>query len=176
MAAMRWASAAAGLLLCIPISASIAQPLPPEVLLLGRIKAKAAENLQRLPNYTCTQTIERSHRNAKSRKFELLDTIRLEVALVEGKELFSWPGGKFEEKGIGEIVGAGGAIGNELLKELVRAKQPVRLVGRNPKAVPGVTETVTADLSDLSSKYRRSRQFNDCVSARRAQVRRQGMA
>jgi hypothetical protein len=42
-----------------------------------------------------------------------LDTLRLEVALVEGKELFSWPGaGKFEEKGIGEIVGRGGAIGN----------------------------------------------------------------
>jgi hypothetical protein len=113
MAAMRWASAAAGLLLCFLISPSDAQPLAPEILLLGRIKAKAAENLQRLPNYTCTQTIERSHRNGKSRKFEPLDTLRLEVALVEGKELFSWPGaGKFEEKGIGEIVGGGGAIGN----------------------------------------------------------------
>ena len=110
---MRWAPAFAGLLWCLPISPSIAQPLAPELLLLARIKAKAAGNLRRLPNYTCTQTIERSHRNARSRKFELLDTIRLEVALVEGKELFSWPGaGKFEEKGIGEIVGAGGAIGN----------------------------------------------------------------
>ena len=109
---MRWAPAVAGLLLCFPASPSTAQELPPEILLLARIKAKAAENLQRLPNYTCTQTIERSHRNAKARKFELLDTLRLEVALVEGKELFSWPGGTFEERGIGEIVGAGGAIGN----------------------------------------------------------------
>jgi hypothetical protein len=113
MAAMRWASAAAGLLLCFPISPSNAQELAPEILLLGRIKSKAAENLQRLPNYTCTQTIERSHRSGKARKFEPVDTLRLEVALVEGKELFSWPGaGKFEEKGIGEIVGGGGAIGN----------------------------------------------------------------
>jgi hypothetical protein len=113
MAAMRWASAAAGLLLCFPTSPTRAQPLAPEIVLLGRIKAKAAENLQRLPNYTCTQTIERAHRNGKARKFEPLDTLRLEVALVEGKELFSWPGaGKFEEKGIGEIVGGGGAIGN----------------------------------------------------------------
>jgi hypothetical protein len=113
MAAMRWAAAFAVQLLCIPISPSGAQPLAPEILLLGRIKAKAAENLQRLPNYTCTQTIERSHRNGKSHKFEPLDTLRLEVALVEGKELFSWPGaGKFEEKSIGEIVGGGGAIGN----------------------------------------------------------------
>ena len=84
---MRWAPAVAGLLLCFPASPSIAQELAPEILLLARIKAKAAENLQRLPNYTCTQTIERSHRNARARKFELLDTLRLEVALVEGKEL-----------------------------------------------------------------------------------------
>jgi len=48
------------------------------------------------------------------------------------------------------ILGAGGAIGTELLNELVRRQQPVRLVGRNPKQVQGVTETVSADLSDLT--------------------------
>ena len=48
------------------------------------------------------------------------------------------------------ILGAGGAIGTELLNELVRRRQPVRLVGRNPKQVQGVTETVSADLSDLA--------------------------
>src|ERR1700694_2080018 len=110
---MYWTKVAAGFLLCISVSPSIAQELAPEILLLARIKVRAAENLQRLPNYTCTQTIERSHRSGKARKFEPLDTLRLEVALVEGKELFSWPGaGKFEDKGIGEIVGGGGAIGN----------------------------------------------------------------
>ena len=89
------------------------KPLPAEILLLARIKARAAENLQRLPNYTCTETIERTRRLHGSRKFQPLDILRLEVALVEGKELFSWPGaGKFEERGIGEIVGHGAAIGN----------------------------------------------------------------
>lgn len=89
------------------------QPLSPEVLLLSRIKAKAAENLQRLPNYTCLQTIDRARRSPHGRRFEALDTLRLEVALVGGKELFSWPGaGRFEERGIGEIVGPGAAIGN----------------------------------------------------------------
>ncbi len=123
MTAVRWAPAAAGLWLCLPICLSSAQSLgsenaalqalSPDVLLLARIKAKAAENLQRLPNYTCTQTNERSRRRGKARKFEPVDTLRLEVALVEGKELFAWPGaGKFEEKGIGEIVGRGAAIGN----------------------------------------------------------------
>jgi nucleoside-diphosphate-sugar epimerase len=37
-----------------------------------------------------------------------------------------------------------------LLNELVRRQQPVRLVGRNPKHVHGVTEIVSADLSDLA--------------------------
>ena len=90
---MRWTPAVAGLLFCFPTSpcgaqdlAPARQPLSPDVLLLARIKAKAVENLQRLPNYTCTQTIERSRRGAKARKFEPLDTLRLEVALVEGRQ------------------------------------------------------------------------------------------
>ena len=48
------------------------------------------------------------------------------------------------------ILGAGGAIGTELLSELVRRQQPVRLVGRNPRKVEGVAETVYADISDLA--------------------------
>jgi nucleoside-diphosphate-sugar epimerase len=47
------------------------------------------------------------------------------------------------------ILGAGGAIGNELVKELSARSEPVRLVGRNPKLVPGAAEAVAADLSNL---------------------------
>ena len=47
------------------------------------------------------------------------------------------------------ILGAGGAIGNELFKELITRNEPVRLVSRSPKLVPGATETVAADLSNL---------------------------
>jgi len=47
------------------------------------------------------------------------------------------------------ILGAGGAIGTELLKELARTGQPVRLVGRNPRLVQGAAEAVSADLSNL---------------------------
>src|SRR5262249_5744900 len=89
------------------------QELPADVLLLARIKAKAAENLQRLPNYTCTETVERTRRDHRSRRFEPVDTLRLEVALVDRNELFAGPGdGKFEEKNISEIVGGGSAISN----------------------------------------------------------------
>jgi nucleoside-diphosphate-sugar epimerase len=47
------------------------------------------------------------------------------------------------------ILGAGGAISNELVKELTARSEPVRLVSRNSKPVPGAAETVAADLSNL---------------------------
>src|SRR5260370_1015998 len=46
------------------------------------------------------------------------------------------------------ILGAGGAISHELVKLLAARKHPFRLVGRNPRTVPGATETVAADLTD----------------------------
>ncbi len=49
------------------------------------------------------------------------DTLRLEVAFVDGKELFSWLGaGKFEDRGIGEF-GRGGAIGSGLFASLAQS-------------------------------------------------------
>jgi nucleoside-diphosphate-sugar epimerase len=53
------------------------------------------------------------------------------------------------------ILGAGGVIADELVKELAaRNTEPIRLVSRNPKMVPGATETVAADLSDLADTVR----------------------
>ncbi len=92
-------------------AAAYADPVKPEWILLTRIRVVMAENLQRLPNYTCLQTIERSRRPAPSRKFQLVDTLRLEVALVGGKELFSWPGaGRFEDRDLRDFVA--GTSGN----------------------------------------------------------------
>jgi nucleoside-diphosphate-sugar epimerase len=47
------------------------------------------------------------------------------------------------------ILGAGGPIGSELIKELIARNEPVRLVSRRPKLVPGAAEVVAADLSIL---------------------------
>jgi nucleoside-diphosphate-sugar epimerase len=47
------------------------------------------------------------------------------------------------------ILGAGGAIGNALVKELAARNEPIRLVSRNPKLVPGAAEALAADLSNL---------------------------
>ncbi|MEO8128779.1 MAG: hypothetical protein ABJF23_21540 [Bryobacteraceae bacterium] len=91
---------------------AMADTVPAGDALYNQVRSKMIANLSRLPNYTCLQTIERKVRRAPSRRYELMDMVRLEVALVNGKELFSWPGaGNFEDKEISQIV-SGGAIGN----------------------------------------------------------------
>ncbi|MGH9665170.1 MAG: hypothetical protein ACRD9L_12160, partial [Bryobacteraceae bacterium] len=94
-------------------SESLADPaLWPQLLQLSRIKRRMAGNLQHEPDYTCVETIERSQRLKPSRRFELLDVLRLEVALVSGTEMFAWPGaGKFEYGDPRKFIGSG-AIGN----------------------------------------------------------------
>jgi hypothetical protein len=80
--------------------------------LLARIRVHAIGNLERQPNYTCRETVDRSHRLNSTHKFQLLDTVRLEVALVDGKEMFGWPGAKkFEDMDLRNFVSQG-AIGN----------------------------------------------------------------
>jgi len=52
------------------------------------------------------------------------------------------------------ILGAGGAIGVQLLRELAAAGETVRLVGRHPRAAAGASETVAADLTDAEQTAR----------------------
>jgi nucleoside-diphosphate-sugar epimerase len=52
------------------------------------------------------------------------------------------------------ILGAGGVIGDELAKLLAARNEPFRVVGRQPRTVPGAAETVVADLSDLEQTIR----------------------
>lgn len=80
---------------------------------LAKIKTAVSENLSRLPNYTCTETIQRSQRAKVDRqdRVTMQETIRMEVAFLDGKELFGWPGAaKIEESDIHKMVD--GSIGN----------------------------------------------------------------
>ncbi len=52
------------------------------------------------------------------------------------------------------ILGAGGAIGNELAKLLAARKEPFRLVGRNPRPAQGAAEIVGADITDRDQTIR----------------------
>jgi hypothetical protein len=75
--------------------------------LLSRIREKMAGVLLRQPNYTCTETVERTRQVVGSRS-RVEDTLRLEVALVDGKEMFAWPGSKqFEDRELGDLVSTG---------------------------------------------------------------------
>jgi hypothetical protein len=83
-----------------------AQGDPDEI--LARITAKVQEDLRRLPDYVCHQTIERSQRLASMNTFRSLDVLRLEVALVGNREMYSWRGAeKFEEKELADLVDRG---------------------------------------------------------------------
>jgi hypothetical protein len=87
-------------------------PLPPDLDALTKIRTRMLFNLKHQPNYTCVETIERSSRPKITNKLKLIDTLRLEVALVEGREMFAWPGSKkFEEFDVTTMVTTG-AIGN----------------------------------------------------------------
>jgi hypothetical protein len=107
---MQWGILPAGIVALAVISAYPLE-LAPELATLARIRVAMAETLARQPDYTCVQQIERSRRMLPRRRFELHDLLRIEVALVEGKEFFAWPGArKFEETDLTEMV-TGGAIG-----------------------------------------------------------------
>jgi hypothetical protein len=94
---------------------TIAQAQPPqnsEAELFGKIQARVKQNLNHLPDYTCSETIERFRRSKPGGKLDPVDTIRLEVAYVGGQELFGWPGSnKINDPDIGKFV-PGGTSGN----------------------------------------------------------------
>jgi len=86
---------------------TIATSVAAQDMLLARIKSRMGDNLRRQPNYTCLETVERTRRPHGS-KAKIEDTLRLEVALVEGKEMFAWPGSKkFEDTDLRNLIGSG---------------------------------------------------------------------
>jgi hypothetical protein len=99
---MRWSLVG---LLVFPFAAVAQSPL------LSRIAIAVRDQMERLPNYTCTMTVDRRQRVTGSKGFQVIDKIRLEVALVDNHELYAWPGShRFEEVPIYDMVG-GGVIG-----------------------------------------------------------------
>ncbi len=89
------------------------QPLSDETLRLARLRLAASSLFDKLPNITCTLTTERSRRESTRRKFEIIDNLRLEVGLIDGKELYAWPGSKrFDDRDLVDMVSREGTIGS----------------------------------------------------------------
>ncbi len=83
----------AGITLFVAATA-MPQDLPPEVVVLARIKQHISEEMARLPNYTCLQTMNRFTGSPTQREMKQLDTVRLEVIYSDHKEWFGSPGAR----------------------------------------------------------------------------------
>ena len=84
-----------------------ADDIPAPVLSLARITHRMADELKRLPNYTCLQTTDR-YTAAPGRRPQPFDRIRVQVAIVDGKELYSWPGAAtFDDRSLARMVNNG---------------------------------------------------------------------
>jgi hypothetical protein len=72
-----------------------AQGLPPHVILLSRVKAHMRDQVARLPNCTCLETVTRFHKEpGTASKLKPLDTVRLEVVFTNGREWYGSPGAR----------------------------------------------------------------------------------
>ena len=92
-------------------------------------------NLQRLPDYTCLQTIDRKTLKVAT-EAEQIDRLRFEIAYVGRKELVAWPGeGKFEQRALENLASLGGALGSGDFALHIR-----NLCAAAPSAFSGPTE------------------------------------
>lgn len=97
-----------GILSLLAWAAPQTSELPLWVLELSRIKRHLRANFERVPNFVCMETVERSQKMRARARLQHLDTIRLEVAFVGGKELFARPGAKqFTESDPAALISQG---------------------------------------------------------------------
>jgi hypothetical protein len=93
------------LLLGAAITALPAQETGP---LLDDFLSRMKEELAKLPDYVCTQTVKRMSRAEETRSWESMDQIRMDVALVGDSELYGKPGAKtFEKRPVAQWAGQG---------------------------------------------------------------------
>ena len=112
---MRWLLLA---WICVASSGHAADLDAPQ--LLARIRTQMAQTLAHLPDYTCRETIERSIRTPPSKRYENRDTLRVDVAYLNGRELYAWPGDRLGERSLFDLV-PGGSIGTGNFGMLGRA-------------------------------------------------------
>lgn len=127
-----------------------ADPDPSE--LFARARKRVLERTQRLPRYTCVETVSRSQylpapdatggcadlasRRSKDDRGGLVmqDRLRLDVAVINGDEIFAWAGARqFETNDVNQLVGGGasgsGDFGSFLTSVFGSAPDAVRYQG-----------------------------------------------
>jgi hypothetical protein len=94
--------------LCLPAH----DLLPPEVLMLSRIRARVRQAIDHLPDCTCIETVSRFQR-APGKDFRPIDRVVFQVLFSGDNELFSWPGDtRWENSPFGFV--SAGMLGNGL--------------------------------------------------------------
>lgn len=146
----------AGLLLTV-VGALCAQSLPDPTDVLAQARDNLLERRQRLPNYTCAQTVDRRYlrpfvqqqpvpscgqmredeKNADSRQLYLTDRLHLDVKVSHGKEIGSWAGAsQFDSRSIFDLVGTGpfgtGALGTFLTDIFAEGSTSFEYDGEKP--------------------------------------------
>jgi hypothetical protein len=95
-----------GLVLAAIVSAQ--SELPKDVIQLAQIRREVGKSVAALDNYTCVETIDRAMRKSARQSFQHMDTVSVEVAVVNDRELFSRPGAKgFEDPDVRNLLGSG---------------------------------------------------------------------
>jgi len=125
-------------LMAVATAASTADPEPQE--LFRKVRAKVLDDVSHVPRYTCVQTVNRAqYRPQYGRKpascramiaarkqltspgyLIVRDRLRLDVAVVDGAETFSWAGARrFETSHIDELVKSGATGSGEFVSYLM---------------------------------------------------------
>jgi hypothetical protein len=125
-------------LLAVATAARSADPDPEE--LFRNVRAKVLADVSHVPRYTCVQTVNRAQyrpqygakpdscrsmiaarRQLTSNGFLIVrDRLRLDVAVVDGAEAFSWAGARrFETSHVDELVKSGATGSGEFVSYLI---------------------------------------------------------
>jgi hypothetical protein len=145
---MRIALRSCALFLAVAMAASTADPDGEQ--LFSRVRDKVLDNTRRMPRYTCVETVSRTQYHPPDEpasceslttghqiirgKLAVRDRLRLDVAVVDGGEIFSWAGaGTFETHDVDKLVGDGvsgsGEFGSFLASVFGGAPDAIRYAG-----------------------------------------------
>ncbi|HTS77801.1 MAG TPA: hypothetical protein VMG40_16435 [Bryobacteraceae bacterium] len=124
------------LFLLLPVLAQVPSDLPREVMVLAQIRARVRADLEKLPRYTCIETIERSRREGKQPDFRLVDTLRVEVTRIGQEESYSWPGASRFSDSMRDIVDSGtistGEFSGQAGNVFGNSASQIRYMGEEP--------------------------------------------
>ncbi len=102
---------------------------------LIEVRAKTGQALKSLPDYLCLVTTDRLHASHANATPNLLDTVKLEVAHVGDKEMYSWPGhSMFADTDLAKVLPGGfvgtGAYASQMIHVLFGHSTQFRFAGR----------------------------------------------